>query len=129
MRSGSCREPSYGIVSITPLAAAREKLRAARQVFTALLAAVLGLAALGLAVRIYMGREAENRLAPSEAGGIAELRSPLPAAGFLACPPGYCQATEAVEAPIFALPWERLAGYWAELISGQKRVEVIVADA
>jgi uncharacterized protein (DUF1499 family) len=97
-------------------------------VFTALLATVLGLAALGLAVRIYMGREAENRLAPSEAGGIAELRSPLPSASFLACPPGYCQVTEAITSPVFALPWERLRDYWTEVISGEKRLETIAAD-
>lgn len=103
-------------------------MRVARRVFTAFVATGLVLAALGLAVRVYMGRDAENRLAASETGGIVEVRSPLPAAGFLACPPGYCRASEAVASPIFTLPWERLSDYWTEVISGQKRIETIVAD-
>src|SRR5215472_6394440 len=54
----------------------------------------LGLAILlpGLALRIYMGSGAEDRLAPQEAVSIPELRSPLPKNGFLACPSGYCSA-------------------------------------
>jgi Protein of unknown function (DUF1499) len=103
-------------------------VRVARRVLTALVATGLGLAALALAVRIYMGRDAENRLSASEATSIVELRSPLPAAGFLACPPAYCQAAEAITTPIFALPWERLHRYWTEVISGQKGVEEIAAD-
>ncbi len=90
--------------------------------------ALLGVAALGLAVRIYMGREAENRLTPSEAVSLAELHSPLPKPGFLFCPPGYCPAAEAVASPVFPLPWERLREYWTEVISGEKRVETIVSD-
>jgi uncharacterized protein (DUF1499 family) len=86
------------------------------------------MAAFGLAVRIYMGRDAENRLAPSEAVNLADLRSPLPKPGFLFCPPGYCPAAEAVASPVFALPWGRLRDYWTEVISGEKRVEAIAAD-
>jgi uncharacterized protein (DUF1499 family) len=115
-------------VSIGPLAAGGKKVRVARRVVTAIAATGLGLAAFGLALRVYMGRDAENRVYASEAGSIAELRSPLPAAAFLACPPGYCQATEAIASPIFVQPWERLYDYWTEVISGQKRVETIVAD-
>jgi uncharacterized protein (DUF1499 family) len=95
---------------------------------TALGVTLLGMAALGLAVRIYMGREAENRLAPDEAVSIAELHSPLPNPGFLFCPPGYCLAAEAMASPVFPMPWERLREYWTEVISGEKRVETIVAD-
>jgi len=72
-----CREACYGIVKIRPLAAAGGKVRVVRRILTPLVATVLGLAAFGLAVRIYMGREAENRIAPSEAISIAELHSPL----------------------------------------------------
>jgi len=67
-------------------------------------------------------------LAPSEAVSIAELHSPLPKPGFLFCPPGYCLASEAIASPVFPLPWERLHEYWTEVISGEKRVETIVAD-
>jgi uncharacterized protein (DUF1499 family) len=103
-------------------------VRVIRRILTPLIAAVLGVAAFGLAVRIYMGREAENRLAPSEAVSIAELHSPLSKAGFLFCPPGYCPAAEAIASPVFPMPWERLREYWTEVISGEKRIETIAAD-
>ncbi|HMD66658.1 MAG TPA: DUF1499 domain-containing protein [Stellaceae bacterium] len=103
-------------------------MRVVRRILNALVALVLGLATFGLALRIYLGREAENRLAPSEAIGITELHSPLPKPGFLACPPGYCPAAEAIASPVFALPWERLHAYWTEVISGETRVEPILAD-
>ena len=103
-------------------------MRVVRRILTLLVATVLGMATLGLAVRIYMGREAENRLAPSEAVSLAELHSPLPKPGFLYCPPGYCPAAEAVASPVFPMPWERLREYWTEVISGQRRVEMIAAD-
>jgi uncharacterized protein (DUF1499 family) len=95
---------------------------------TPLVAALLGVVALGLAVRIYMGRDAENRLASGEAVNLAELHSPLPRPAFLSCPPGYCPAAEAIASPAFPLPWQRLHEYWTEVISGEKRVETIVAD-
>ena len=103
-------------------------MRVVRGILTPLVVTVLGMAAFGLAVRIYMGREAEDRLAPSEAVSLAELHSPLPKAGFLFCPSGYCPAAEAIASPVFPMPWERLREYWTEVISGQKRVETIVAD-
>jgi hypothetical protein len=103
-------------------------VRVVRRILTPLVAIVLGLAAFGLAVRIYMGREAENRIAPSEAISIAELHSPLPKPGFLFCPTGYCPAAEAIASPVFPLPWERLHEYWTEVVSGEKLVETIAAD-
>ena len=103
-------------------------MRVVRRILTPLVATVLGMAAFGLAVRIYMGREAENRLAPNEAVSIAELRSPLPNSGFLFCPPGYCPAAEAIASPVFPMPWERLHEYCKEVITGEKGVEMIVAD-
>lgn len=103
-------------------------MRVARRIITVLVAGVLGLAALGVAVRIYMGREAEDRLVAGETIGITELRSPLPKNSFLACPPGYCSAGEAIASPVFDVPWERLYDYWTEVISGEKRVASVVAD-
>ena len=103
-------------------------MRKVRWILTALVVTLLGVAALGLAVRIYMGREAENRLAPNEAVSIAELHSPLPNPGILFCPPGYCPAAEAIASPVFPMPWERLHEYWTEVISGEKRVETIAAN-
>ena len=43
---------------------------------------------LGLAVRLYMGRAAEDELRPGERVSIAALRDPIPQNAFLACPPG-----------------------------------------
>jgi uncharacterized protein (DUF1499 family) len=103
-------------------------VRIVRRILTALVALLLGLTAFGLAMRIYFGREAENRLPPSEAVDIAALHSPLSKPGFLACPPGYCPAAEAIASPVFVVPWERLHEYWTEVISGEKRVETIKAD-
>lgn len=103
-------------------------MRRVRWILTPLVVTLLGAATLGIAVRIYMGRDAENRLAQGEAVNIADLRSPLPKPGFLFCPPGYCPAAEAVASPLFPMPWERLREYWTEVISGEKRVETIVAD-
>jgi Protein of unknown function (DUF1499) len=90
----------------------------------------LGLAILlpGLALRIYMGSGAEDRLAPQEAVSIPELRSSLPKYCFLACPSGYCSAAAAITSPVFDLPWERLRDYWMEMISGETRVVRAVAD-
>ncbi len=114
---------------IEPLATAGEGVRVARRIMTALVATVLALVVLGLTLRIYMGREAEDRLAPGEAVSIAELRSPLPKPSFLACPPGYCSAAEAIASPMFDLPWDRLHDYWIEVISGQKRLVSVAADS
>jgi uncharacterized protein (DUF1499 family) len=81
----------------------------------------LALAALGLAVRLYMGRAAENALHPDERVTLAELRDPIPGNAFLACPPGYCAAT-ALESPVFALSVDRLAEDWAETIAGESGI-------
>jgi hypothetical protein len=119
---------SYGIVALEPLATAGGVVRAARRIATALLTTVLTLAVLGLALRIYLGREAEDRLAPGEMVGIAELNSPLPKASFLACPPGYCSVAEAIMSPVFNVPWERLRGYWQEMIAGQAGILRVVTE-
>lgn len=88
----------------------------------------LALGALGLGVRLYMGRAAEDRLAPPERIAIAALRSPLPKPAFLACPPGYCTAAEAVASPAFAMPWERLRDYWVEMIGAEHGIVQAAAD-
>lgn len=102
-------------------------VRVVRGTTTALSVTALALVVSGLALRIYMGREAEDRLAASEAISIAELGSPLPHAAFLACPPGYCSAVEAIATPLFDLPWERLHDYWTEVISPEKRTVLVEA--
>ena len=103
-------------------------MRIPRRLTMSVAAAVLAVGFSGLAVRIYMGRESEDRLAASEAVSIAQLRSPLPRAAFLSCPAGYCSAAEAITSPVFDAPWERLRNYWAEVISGEKRMTPVQAD-
>jgi hypothetical protein len=103
-------------------------VRVGRRIRTALLVIGLSVLLLGLALRIYMGSGAEDRLKPGEAVGISELRSPLPKNAFLACPPGYCAAAEAITSPVFDMAWDRLREYWMEMISGEKRIVRALAD-
>jgi Protein of unknown function (DUF1499) len=103
-------------------------VRVGRPIRTALLGTGFAILLPGLALRIYMGSGAEDRLLPQDTIGIPELRSPLPKPGFLACPPGYCSAAEAVASPVFDMPWDRLRDYWTELISGETRIVRAVAD-
>ena len=104
-------------------------MRVGRRIRTALLVIGLSVLLLGLALRIYMGSGAEDRLKPGEAVGISELRSPLPKNAFLACPPGYCAVGEAITSPVFDMAWDRLRDYWMEMISGERRIVRAVADS
>lgn len=103
-------------------------MRVARRSVTVIIATAVALAVFGLAVRIYMGREVEDRLAAAETVSIAALRSPLPKPAFLACPPYYCATAEAVTSPVFDMPWDRLHRYWNEVMAGQPRVVTAMAD-
>jgi hypothetical protein len=103
-------------------------LGAGRTVRMTLVALGLVILLPGLALRIYMGSGAEDRLAPQETVSIPELRSPLPKTSFLACPSGYCSAAAAFTSPVFDLPWDRLRDYWVEMISGETRVVRTVVD-
>src|ERR1700730_3126548 len=127
-----CCGRSYVIVRLEPparLSLARGGgVRVARRIKMALLVIGLTVLLLGLALRIYMGSGAEDRLEPGEAVGISELRSPLPKNAFLACPPGYCAAAEAITSPVFDMAWDRLREYWMEMISGEKRIVRVLAD-
>ena len=89
-------------------AGAAARLRRLRRMVIGLLSVALAVAALCLALRLYMGRAAEDALRPGERVALPDLRDPIPGNAFLACPPGYCAAT-AAESPVFALPVGRLA--------------------
>lgn len=93
---------------------------------TKLLIALIAVAALGLAVRLYMGRAAEDTLRPSERVVIQELRDPLPGNSFLACPPNYCAATAAAS-PFFAFRVDRLEQAWRQVLAAEPGI-VIVSD-
>ena len=102
------RKRSYALLAeafgLAPLAG----LRRLRRMAMGLLFAGLVLAGLCLALRLYMGRAAEDALQPGERVILAELRDPIPGNAFLACPPDYCAAT-AAPSPVFALSVDRLA--------------------
>jgi uncharacterized protein (DUF1499 family) len=79
---------------------------------------------IGLALRLYLDRPAEDRLDPGEAVSVAELRQPLARPSFLACPPGYCTAAD-MTSPVFDMPWDQLREYWKEMIAETPTVLVV----
>jgi uncharacterized protein (DUF1499 family) len=58
---------------------------------------------------------------------IRELRDPIPGNAFLACPPDYCAAT-AASSPAFAMPVDRLAQLWAEMVAGEPHVVTVANE-
>jgi hypothetical protein len=93
----------------------------------ALLVVALLLAGFGLALRLYMGRAAEDALRPDERISIADLRNPLPGNAFLACPAGYCTAT-ATPSPVFSLSTLRLAEAFSDAIAGESGIVWVAED-
>ena len=89
---------------------------------------LLILAVLGVGVRLYMSRNAEDQLRPGEDITIASLHSPLPANAFLACPRGYCIVEDAMPSPVFPIPVDRLANYWAAVITNEPRIVEVASD-
>jgi uncharacterized protein (DUF1499 family) len=92
-------------------------------------ACAAGLAALGLGLRGYMNSTAQDRLLHGEQADIAQLRSPLPQPGFLACPPGYCRVGEARASPIFAMSRADLREAWRRMIAAEPRLIQVAEDA
>ena len=95
--------------------------------FMKLVIAVLVLVGLGLAVRIYMSRPAEDRLRAGERVAIRDLRDPIPGNAFLACPPDYCRA-KAAASPVFAIPVEQLAALWTQMLAGEPNIVKVAAE-
>jgi uncharacterized protein (DUF1499 family) len=83
------------------------------------------LAALGLGLRLYLDRPAENRLLPNENVTPAELAGRLPANAFLACPPNYCAASDAAVSPLFAVGADRLYHDLLESIASEPRIVIV----
>ena len=99
-----------------------------RLLLVAAVAAVVA-AGIALAIRLYMSRAAEDRLAAAEDVAIAALRPPLPANGFLACPAGDCPVAGGGAAPVLAMPEARLRQCWDRLIAGESGVVRVAGDA
>lgn len=100
-----------------------------RRIMTGLIAVTLVGAALGLGVRVYMSRAAEERLRPGEAISIAVLAAPLPRPSFLACPPGYCHVAGAEQSPIFDVPWRALQAAFARVAAAAPRTRRVADEA
>jgi uncharacterized protein (DUF1499 family) len=101
---------------------------ALRSIAKATIAAGLAVTALGLGLRGYMNGTAQDRLLPGEPADIAKLRSPLPQPGFLACPTGYCRASEAIPSPIFEMSWAHLRDAWRRMIAAEPRLIAVAED-
>jgi uncharacterized protein (DUF1499 family) len=90
---------------------------------------LLAFVGLVLGLRIYLGREAENRLAADEVIDFTARASAGRANVFAACPPHYCTPPGDIESPVFAMDRERLREYWSEVMSVQTRVGLVAWDA
>jgi hypothetical protein len=94
---------------------------------TLLIAAVV-VAALGLGVRLYMSRSAEDRLRPGEDIAIAEFRGPLPGNGFLACPERYCAVAPDLTSPAFPVEVDRLHALWPQAFQGERGIVTLLEE-
>jgi hypothetical protein len=97
----------------------------------AVLGIVFGLAAIGIAgigLRIYLGREAESRLAPEEIIDFSARKSADLKNVYAACPPRFCTPPGNAESPVFDIGWERLLDFWRELLAAQRNIELVAED-
>lgn len=98
-----------------------------RKVFGGLLL-VVGLVLVGVVgTRIFMGRDAEDRVAEGELVEFGHLPAKLPGQ-FLMCPKDYCSRTPDAESPVFVMEWERLRDLWSETVARQPRIKLVAGD-
>jgi uncharacterized protein (DUF1499 family) len=81
------------------------------------------------AVRLWLGRAAELRVAPSEIVDFRHLRPAPKAPRYVMCPPSVCNGAANAPSPSFSMRWERLRDYWNEAIAMQPRIELVAAEA
>jgi Protein of unknown function (DUF1499) len=96
-----------------------------RVVLVCVAVVLLGIALAALGLRIYLGREAETRLATDEVIDFAARNATGRANVFAMCPAGFCNPPGDLASPVFRIGWERLHDYWRELIAAQRRVEQV----
>jgi hypothetical protein len=99
-----------------------------RKAFGGLLA-VLGLVVVGLiGTRIFMGRDAEDRVAEGEIAEFGHLPAKAKPSRFLMCPQDYCSRAPDAVSPVFDMEWERLRDLWSETVARQRRVKLVAGD-
>ena len=93
---------------------------------TLLLAGLACALLLFLALRTFMGREAEDRL---DAGETIDFHALTPAPSrFLMCPADFCNLRPNAESPVFEMGWQRLRDYWSETVAHQPRLKLVAGD-
>ncbi len=93
------------------------------------LLAAIGLVIIGLlGTRIFMGRDAEDRVAEGEIVEFGHLPAMAKPGRFLMCPQDYCSRAPDAVAPVFDMEWERLRDLWSETVARQRRVKLVVGD-
>ncbi|HEY0525172.1 MAG TPA: DUF1499 domain-containing protein [Stellaceae bacterium] len=108
-------------------------MRTFRKTMTVLVVVLVGLGVAVLAIRLYMGRDAESRLRAEEQIDFAAPLPPLdPSHTYVLCPPaGPCKppADKAGgSSPVFPVAWERLRDYWREMVAMQPRTDLVDAS-
>jgi hypothetical protein len=81
-----------------------------------------------LAIRLYMGRAAEDRLDEIDVVDFAQLAPAPETDRFLMCPDAVCNLPANAQSPIFDLGWERLRERWTEIVSRQSHVKLLSGD-
>jgi hypothetical protein len=95
----------------------------------ATLLTLLGVCLVGLlGTRLYMGREAEDRLDEIDVVDFADLAPKPRTDRFLMCPAAVCSIPADADSPVFDVEWERLRGYWSEVAAHQSHVKLISGD-
>ena len=93
-----------------------------------LLIAGIVVVTLGVGLRLYMSRPAEDRLRPGEEIAIAEFRGPVPGNGFLACPQNYCAVAPDMKSPAFPVGVDRLRALWPQLLRDERGIVTVLDD-
>jgi hypothetical protein len=81
-----------------------------------------------LGIRLYMGREAEDRLDEVDVIDFADLPAVATTNRFLMCPEATCNIPADARSPVFDIEWERLRGYWSEVVAHQSHVKLLSGD-
>ncbi len=81
-----------------------------------------------LATRLYMGREAQDRLDEVDVIDFADLAPSHSTGRFLMCPEHVCNLPADATSPVFDMEWERLRGYWSEVVAHQSNVKLVSGD-